>query len=242
MNKQFARALTAVSLVAAACGARAEEVMVSGWAYGAGNDVLAGTAAARYSGPAGALAGSLGGAAVHDSGPFKTYSVELGEAPGFQTVAPAQYQLVGGAQYFLTRRGDAAIAERLGRLMTYAYDNPGLVQSAGGSTALQLAIWNVVYDTDYTVTADPRSSRSKVARFSDSSIYQGAANTLLAGARTVLDSKVRIFVLERAGSADLLLNPLADPNVPEPGSLLLAASALAASTVVRRRRAEGAFK
>jgi MYXO-CTERM domain-containing protein len=237
-NKKLARALTACALVALACGARAEEVMISGWAYGAGNDVLAGTVAARYSGPAGALAGTLGGAAVHDSAPFVTYSLELGEAPGFETVTPAEYELVGGAQYFLSRRGDALIADRLGRLMTYAYDNPDLINSAGGSTALQLAIWNVVYDTDDTVTADPRSSRATAAKFSDASIYQGAANTLLAGARTVLDSKVRIFVLERAATADLLLtrdNPT-DTDVPEPGSLLLAASALAAAAAVRRRR------
>ena len=242
MNKTLARSLTslalAMALALAVGGAQAAGVQISGWAYGAGNNVLAGTAASRYTGPAGALAGTLGGAVAQDSAPFTTYSLELGEAPGFELVTPTDYTLVEGAQYFLSRRGDARIAERLGLLMTYAYDNPQLVASADGSTALQLAIWNVVYDTDDTVTANPYTTRRQAAKFSDASAFQAPANALLAGSRNVLVSKYEIYALERSAAADLLFARTShDPTVPEPGSLLLAASALAAAAAVRRRRA-----
>lgn len=247
MKQQLARTAAALLLAGAAAGAQAMvmsasahpevDVTLSGWAFGSGHKVLSSATttdgAVNYRGRAGAFTGTLAGAGDMDSVAFITWCIELEERVSFDSTLA--YSLVGGSEYFGQRRGDAGIADRLGRLMTYAAEHGNLVGSASGSTALQLAVWNIVYDSDWTV--------GSAGGFRDSSSHSAAANVLLAGAQGLADSRYDVFALERAGSQDLLAlssrgqaAAAARVAVAEPGSLGLAGAALASLLLARRGR------
>ena len=215
MKKQTLRLLAAVAYIGAglgaSVGAQAAAVTLTGWAYGNGNAVQT----TSYKGEAGAFGGSLTGAGAFDTSSFLTYCIELEEHFSFSPSAMTQYALVDGSSYFERRRSDGGIAERLGRLMTYVADNASMAAGAAGSSALQLAIWNTVYDTDYSVTS--------AGRFDDASGLRDAADSFLAGAASVTASRYSVFALEKAGSQDFLV--LQANGVPEPGSLALVLAA-----------------
>lgn len=240
MHSTVLRTLGIALWMGAAASAHSAEVTLTGWAYGSANDVQA----TGYSGPAGAFGGSLAGAGTFDSAPFITYCIELEEHFTFSSTPMTGYALVGGASYFQSHRADAGIADRIGRLMTFVAGQPAAANASLASTALQLAVWNLVYDTDWVVTSN--------SSFRDQSSNKTAANALLAGAHDTATSAFDVYALEKAGSQDFLLltlhgsnvttlpgTPLPTAAVPEPGSLALVGGALAAMVGVglRRRRA-----
>ncbi|MBC7938777.1 MAG: PEP-CTERM sorting domain-containing protein [Chitinophagaceae bacterium] len=211
--------------------AQAANVTLTGWAFGSGVDV----ATNRYSGPAGGFGGSLSAAGALDTASFIAYCIELEESFHFGTTPMTGYTVRAGADYFQDRRGDAGIAERLGRLFGHLADSGTAVDSAATSSALQLAVWNTVYDTDHSLTTagsfHATAARSSVA---DSRVDH-LANRMLAGAQAGA-WRFDVFALERAGSQDfMVLVPRGD--VPEPGSLALALAAFGALALVRRRHA-----
>jgi hypothetical protein len=216
MSSLSARTLGALGLAAAglfaALPAQSASVTLNGWAFGQGHNVRA----TGYVGEAG--------------GSFLTYCIEIEEGFQFGANALASYSLVDGRSYFQRRRGDAGIADRLGDLLARAAATPTLVDSSHESTSMQIAVWNLIYDTDLNATA--RSAFRETAGFG------GYATTLLAALDTPSAVQpLRIFALEAAGTQDFLIALPAAPaqnQVPLPATLALSLLGLAALAATRR--------
>ena len=234
LGAAIAAALAAASL-AAPTPAQAAAVTLTGWAFGGGGTVASRTGGASsmsgYSGAAGGFAGALSGAGELDTRSFVTYCIELEESFGFSNTPMTGYSVVDAASYFAQRRlanplrpEGAQVAERLGRLFTWVQADATRVDSAVESTALQLAVWNIVYDNDWSVF-------DTAGRYSDNSKHAPMAEAMLAAAAGTTN-RLDVFALARSGSQDFVATTL---RVPAPGTLALAALALGAALALRRR-------
>ena len=230
-------AAMAACFAAAVGGAQAASVTLPGWAFGQGNLINANVGSTAVNTYAGGFGGTLTDAGAFDNLNFLTYCIELEEHFSFSSSAMTGYSIVSGASYFSARRdGDASrpdgalVAERLGKLLTYVDDNPTMVDNAIESTAMQLAIWNLVYDGDADINAATGGNFSTGSRSTEK--YAGRVNALLAGAAGVGSSRFTVYALTREGTQDFLL---AAP-VSEPATALLAGLALAGVGVARRQR------
>jgi PEP-CTERM motif len=237
MNKKLVGAAVGLVLAAgAASQAQAANVTLTGWAFGSGSTVQAsGTSLATgYNGWAGAFTGSLTGAGALDSVNFMTWCIELEESFSFGSSAMTGYRVMDAADYFGDRKAQnplrsdgAAVAQRLGQLITWMNTDPTRVDSAAEAVAMQLAIWNVVYDSDWNV--------SSAGAFRDGSAHQALASEMLQAAANI-DSRYTIYALAKAGKQDFIAY---SQTVPEPGSLALAGLAmltLGATALQRGRR------
>jgi PEP-CTERM motif len=237
------------AVVSSAAHAGPVNLTLTGWAFGEGNNVSLSNSAnsTSYSGSAGAFKGTLSGSGVADSNFFTTYCIELEQSFRFGPTVMNGYSLVDGASYFGQRRDNSAIADKLGRLMTYVAADPTRVDTAIESTSLQLAVWNLVYDNDFSLST---------GKFRDASVYATQATQLLAGASNTVTSKFDVFALSNNASQDFLLlaaktTPVVTTHggddehppqkaVPEPGTIALSGLALlvmGAGSVLRRRKA-----
>jgi len=248
MSSSFVRTAIALLLGSASVLSQAASVNLSHWAFGNswGNTVSVGSP--DHTGPAGGFKGKVefaDGGELDFTGKlmdFITYCVEIEESFRLPSGKLNGYEVVAGADYDNWGEGDATLAEgiarRLGQLLTYVGSNSTLVDTASESTSLQLAIWNVIYDDDDTLTSGSFREKS-------GSSYNSYANTLLT-ASVGWTSTLDVFVLTKSGSQDFLLTRASAPSitstvtdaspVPEPASLALALLGLGVAGATSRRR------
>ncbi len=231
------RKIFAAALASGALAAQAGTVVFDGWAYPNGNSV----AVTGFSGQAGGFEIHLSGYGALD-GEYDSYCVDLKEHISLNASYVNNYSVVSAASYFNPTKLAA-----LTKLISYV-EGQGVFATATSdsqqSTALQLAIWNTVYDIDSTLDIGGAFSETTTPFRTGAAAYTGV-NTLLSASQTFSGGPAyELFVLSSgrplrdvAGNQDQLIWRLS--TVPEPTTLALVGFGLAASGWVRRRRKIG---
>lgn len=230
----FLRTVLGATVLAGAGASQAATVQLNAWEYGkdAGRKVLVSTPATSEMVYAGGFAGKLNGDAL------LSYCVELTQSFSWGTVY-TDFIDRAAASYF----GQADNkADKLGRLLSYVADE-GKVGTAAQSASMQLAVWNIVYDTDFTLAAHSGATFSVPASKTASYAVDAAYASELLAASVNWSNTMNVWVLASPTAQDQLhwaRAPQVTRNaaeVPEPASLALALLGIVAAGAATRRRA-----
>jgi hypothetical protein len=238
-----------------AVAAQAATVKFNGWKHGDGNDVIVDAPAygtPNAPGAGGSFVGTVSNAPTNLFGTpantfnstFEMYCVELTENIGLNGEYN-NYNIVESVSYFTP-----TTALTLARLLTAGLPAVNTYQGSEGkdfaSTALQLAIWNVIYDKtpgDLSLT----SGTFMNAQTANTSGLNALADQYL-GLIANTTNNLQLFVLRSdannpnpsIGRQDQLIylqgGVPGGGNIPEPTSLALAFGALGALGIATRRR------
>lgn len=233
MVTHWIRGGLAAALISGAALAQAQTVTLTGWTFGTGNNVgVTAPGGIADSGPAGGFTGSLSGfGAPFDTASFATYCVDLVHTINLPSTMTGYTLISAAADNGSFASGGwganaATVGANLGKLMTYVQLNPSAVSTSAASTALQLAIWNTIYDTDSTVFSGAFSVGT-----STYSVYGAAADALIAASASVT-SDLYVYVAKSSTNQALLVTTA----VPEPSNYALMLAGLAGIGFVARRR------
>ncbi|WP_287601910.1 DUF5979 domain-containing protein [Thiothrix sp.] len=147
-----------------------------------------------------------------DEGAFYSICTEIS-----QPILPLQNPYTHEANAS-TNGFNATAAQRIAQVVQASGYNSTTGFGAGNNTvtnfvALQLAVWNALYDTDYSVTAGNFQSLTE-----NNAGVRSLANTWLAAAQTIATPNVAVHNLHNATGQDLLMVsaiPSTCPVVPE---------------------------
>jgi hypothetical protein len=241
-SNNIPRLCAGAALVASAFGAQAANVTFNGWMYGNGNSASVG--APNYSGQSGAFSVTVTNPEVAlPRTVFESVCVDLLQNISFSptTYTNNQFQVVSGASYFTDDK-----AVKLAKLLTVVYDGVGsgsLFNNVSDtstlkddlSTAMQVAVWNIVYDNDMTLVASPGTTFNSISSYATATRASNGfwgANELLTLASQQSAWTQSIYVLKSSTNQDQIIWT----RVPEPASLSLAMLAFVAAGVATRRR------
>lgn len=234
-NGTIRRAFAAAALAVAAVGSQAATMTLTDWRHDDGHAVAIKRGGVGSSSQAGGFEGRLSGEMVFglDTPDLETYCIELTQTFRFGRTYDDYAALTAFAHF------GAPKADRLGRLISHVFgaDVFGTASDRDDlSSALQLAIWNVVYDEDEALTDG--DFRTTVA----GNAYGVLATSLLTGS---VSSSVTydLYVLSSPTAQDQLLwreRPAtvltSSAAVPEPGTLALVLSGALGALALRRGR------
>ncbi|MFM7704331.1 MAG: PEP-CTERM sorting domain-containing protein [Rubrivivax sp.] len=135
-----------------------------------------------------------------------------------------------------------AIGQRVGQLWAYADATYGVGTAASSdaakrdaSTALQWAIWNVMYDTDNSVKAGGTANSFWISSTTTNGSILTLADTMLAQSANY-GLKYNVSVLSAPNNQDQIYATGIPTPVPEPGTFAMTLAGLAAVGFVTRRR------